>query len=122
MFGTRSDEGERAVERPLTIVQTCQLQQLTPSRASRPQSLRTDVAKGSRHCYGDLRPLNCYKRPDRPVDGIPIIRRRPETAPHGRSIDETWEDIGDVKATHRLARLSDTNSLYQRRAMSRRHV
>lgn len=28
MFGTRSDEGERAVERLLTIVQTCQLQQL----------------------------------------------------------------------------------------------
>ena len=28
MFGTRSDEGERAVERLLTIVRTCQLQQL----------------------------------------------------------------------------------------------
>lgn len=28
MFGTRSDEGERAVERLLTIVQTCHLQQL----------------------------------------------------------------------------------------------
>ena len=28
MFGTRSDEGERAVERLLTIAQTCQLQQL----------------------------------------------------------------------------------------------
>lgn len=28
MFGTRSDEGERAVERLLTIVQTCQRQQL----------------------------------------------------------------------------------------------
>lgn len=28
MFGTRSDEGERAVERLLTIVQTCQLQKL----------------------------------------------------------------------------------------------
>jgi transposase len=28
MFGTRSDEGERAVERLLTVVRTCQLQQL----------------------------------------------------------------------------------------------
>jgi hypothetical protein len=28
MFGTRSDQGERAVERLLTIVRTCQLQQL----------------------------------------------------------------------------------------------
>jgi transposase len=28
MFGTRSDNGERAVERLLTIVRTCQLQQL----------------------------------------------------------------------------------------------
>lgn len=28
MFGTRSNEGERAVERLLTIVRTCQLQQL----------------------------------------------------------------------------------------------
>lgn len=28
MFGTRSDPGERAVERMLTIVRTCQLQQL----------------------------------------------------------------------------------------------
>jgi hypothetical protein len=28
MFGTRSDEGERAVERLLTIVRTCQLQDL----------------------------------------------------------------------------------------------
>ena len=28
MFGTRSDDGERAVERLLTIVRTCQLQQL----------------------------------------------------------------------------------------------
>jgi transposase len=28
MFGTRSDEGERAVERLLTIVRTCQLQQI----------------------------------------------------------------------------------------------
>lgn len=28
MFGTRSDHGERAVERLLTIVRTCQLQQL----------------------------------------------------------------------------------------------
>ena len=28
MFGTRSDKGERAVERLLTIVRTCQLQQL----------------------------------------------------------------------------------------------
>lgn len=30
MFGTRSDHGERAVERLLTIVRTCQLQQLNP--------------------------------------------------------------------------------------------
>jgi len=29
MFGTRSDDGERAVERLLTIVRTCQLQQLS---------------------------------------------------------------------------------------------
>jgi transposase len=29
MFGTRSDQGERAVERLLTIVRTCQLQQLS---------------------------------------------------------------------------------------------
>jgi len=28
MFGTRSERGERAVERMLTIVRTCQLQQL----------------------------------------------------------------------------------------------
>jgi hypothetical protein len=28
MFGTRSDQGERAVERLLTIVRTCQLQEL----------------------------------------------------------------------------------------------
>jgi transposase len=28
MFGTRSDQGDRAVERLLTIVRTCQLQQL----------------------------------------------------------------------------------------------
>jgi hypothetical protein len=28
MFGTRSDDGERAVERLLTIVRTCQLQQI----------------------------------------------------------------------------------------------
>ncbi len=28
MFGTRSDQGERAVERMLTIVRTCQLQEL----------------------------------------------------------------------------------------------
>lgn len=28
MFGTRSEQGERAVERLLTIVRTCQLQQL----------------------------------------------------------------------------------------------
>ena len=30
MFGTRSVHGERAVERPLTVVRTCQLQQLNP--------------------------------------------------------------------------------------------
>src|SRR5262245_53514504 len=29
MFGTRSEQGERAVERLLTIVRTCQLQQLS---------------------------------------------------------------------------------------------
>jgi transposase len=29
MFGTRSEQGERAVERVLTIVRTCQLQQLS---------------------------------------------------------------------------------------------
>jgi hypothetical protein len=28
MFGTRSEQGERAVERLLTIVRTCQLQHL----------------------------------------------------------------------------------------------
>jgi hypothetical protein len=28
MFGTRSEQGERAVERLLTVVRTCQLQQL----------------------------------------------------------------------------------------------
>ena len=28
MFGTRSDDGERAVERLLTIARTCQLQHL----------------------------------------------------------------------------------------------
>lgn len=28
MFGTRSDDGERAVERLLTIARTCQLQQV----------------------------------------------------------------------------------------------
>jgi transposase len=28
VLGTRSDQGERAVERVLTIVRTCQLQQL----------------------------------------------------------------------------------------------
>jgi len=29
MFGTRSDPGERAVERLLTIVRTCQVQELS---------------------------------------------------------------------------------------------
>jgi transposase len=29
MFGTRSEQGERAVERLLTIVRPCQLQQLS---------------------------------------------------------------------------------------------
>lgn len=28
MFGTRSDDGERAVERMLTVARTCQLQEL----------------------------------------------------------------------------------------------
>jgi hypothetical protein len=36
MFGTRSDQGERAVERLLTVARTCQVRQL--SRSSPPAS------------------------------------------------------------------------------------
>lgn len=61
MFGTRSEQGERAVERLLTIVRTCQLQQLN--------SLA--YLRGRHHCSSSFStatitvettsdPLNCY--------------------------------------------------------------
>ena len=56
MFGTRSDEGERAVERLLTIVQTCQLQQLNA-----------------------LAYLTAAILAHRRREGIPSLLRRPQT-------------------------------------------
>jgi hypothetical protein len=61
MFGTRSDDGERAVERLLTIVRTCQLQRLNALAyltaaiaAHRPQSSDRIIAETGSDS------LNCY--------------------------------------------------------------
>jgi transposase len=48
MFGTRSDEGERAVERLLTIMRTCQLRQL--NHLSAPATQRARVLNGRHRC------------------------------------------------------------------------
>ena len=65
MFGTRSEQGERAVERLLTIVRTCQLQQLNALAyltaaiaAHRRRQPVASLLNTASH------PLNCYKGTD----------------------------------------------------------
>ena len=54
------DEGERAVERLLTIVRTCQLQQLNALTCLTAAIAAHRRRQQSRHCSDGLKPLNYY--------------------------------------------------------------
>ena len=66
MFGTRSEQGERAVERLLTIMRTCELQQRNVL-----VYLTAAIAAHCRRQSGSItvatmpNPLNCYPKTHR---------------------------------------------------------